>query len=62
MAPNIVIATHIPAMLEKVKIRLFHKRSGNTGSGARVSIQAKAIRRAAATEYRPMICQELHGY
>src|SRR5580692_6972803 len=62
IAPNIDIATPAPAMFEKVKMLLFHSRSGSTGSGARVSTHAKAARRTAAAEYRPMICHEFQGY
>src|SRR5258708_36963746 len=62
IAPNMDIATAAPAMLEKVKMLLFHRRKGSTGSAARVSTHTKAARRIAAAEYRPMICHEFHGY
>src|SRR6267378_5756565 len=62
MAPNIDMATHMPAMLENVKMLLFQSRSGSTGSAARLSTQMNAARKTAAAEYRPMICHELHEY
>src|SRR5260221_12682770 len=62
IAPNIVIATHIPAMFENVKMRLGHRRSGNTGSGARFSTHAKAISNPAEAQDRPRTFHEYHAY
>ena len=47
IAPNIDIATPTLAILEKAKMLLFQSRSGSTGSGARVSIQTKAMSKTA---------------
>ena len=50
IAPNIDIATPMPAMLEKVKMLLFQSCSGSTGSAARVSTHTNAARKIAAAE------------
>src|SRR5438445_10542305 len=62
MAPNIDIATPTLAIFEKVKMLLFHNRSGSTGSGTCISTHTNVEMRAAAAAYRPMICHDDHGY
>src|SRR5260370_20174607 len=62
IAPNMDIATPAPAMLEKVKMLLFHRRRRSTGSFALVSTHPNAARRIAAAEEMLMICHECHGY
>src|SRR5947207_4045681 len=62
MAPNIDIATPTLAMLEKVKMLLFQRPSGSTGSGDRISMKTNATSRSAANPYRLRICHETHGY
>ena len=48
MAPNIVIATPMPAMFENVKMLLLNRANGSTGSAARLSTQTNAASRTAA--------------
>src|SRR5256885_10567246 len=62
MAPNIAMATPMLAMLENVKMLLFHRRKGRTGSGACSSTQTNPASRRAPAAYRPTICHEAHGY
>src|ERR1700719_61997 len=62
IAPNIVIATPMLAMFENVKMLLFHKYSGSTGSAALVSNQTNVASSTAAPAYRLTICQESHAY
>ena len=47
MVPNIAMATPMLAMFENVKMLLFHRYSGSTGSSALVSNHANAISSAA---------------
>src|SRR6266849_2297079 len=62
IAPNIDIATPTLAMFDNVKMLLFHRRSGSTGSGACLSTQMNAVSSAADAAYRPTICHEIHEY
>ena len=48
MAPNIVIATPMLAMFEKVKMLLLKRCSGSTGSSARISNHTNAARSTTA--------------
>lgn len=50
MAPNMVMATPMPAMFENAKILLLNRCSGRTGSGARLSTQTNAARSTSAAE------------
>ena len=62
IAPNIDMATPTLAMFENVKMLLFQRRSGSTGSGVCASIHTNPVSKIAEAAYRPMICPEFHGY
>src|SRR5439155_22252563 len=61
-ASNIDRATPTLAMFENVKMLLFQRRSGSTGSGVCASIHTNLVSKIAEDAYKPMICPEVHAY